>query len=380
MQRLRVILADVVPKSLPKPRTERHFLELTQLIETLGGMSVVKIIQKRGRPSGSTYLGTGKAEEIGALAAELKVDAVIINSMLKGNQIHNLSQKIKCQIWDRVDVILNIFDKHAETAEAKLQIKRARTEYDIAKLYRREAKTLFERERGGRGTIMRGAGESGIEAEKRHIKEQIRRIDAKIEEVRKQKNGQRENRRRQGLLTAVLVGYTNAGKSSVLRALTGKDVIVANKLFATLDTRMSGLWLPNLQRKILLADTIGFIENLPPQLIAAFKSTLDEVVQADILLHVFDASETITQQKRKYHTVVKILQELGCKQPILQIANKIDLLNEKQQKRLEKKKSVIAISAEKSVGLEELVKKLEKSIEKQCPLTNARGFGGRGRD
>lgn len=360
----RVLLADVVPKSLPKPKVDKHFAELVRLIETLGGMSVVKIIQKRGRPSGATYLGTGKAEEVGRIAAEMKVHAVIINGMLKGSQIHNLSEKIKCTIWDRVDVILNIFEKHAKTAEAKLQIKRARTEYDIAKLYRRDAKTLFERERGGRGTIVRGAGESGIEAEKRHIKEQIRRIDEKLADMRLQKRSQRDRRKRNGLKTAVLVGYTNAGKSSILRAFTGKEIVVADKLFATLDTRMSSIWLPNRKQKMLLADTIGFIENLPPQLIAAFKSTLDEAIESDILIHVFDASDTIAEQRRKYRTVVEILRDLGCTQPIIQVANKIDLLSAKQLESLKEKSAIIGISAEKKKGLENLIETIEKVISK----------------
>lgn len=359
---MKVILADVVSKSLQKPKVEKHFAELTELIQTLGGMSVVKIIQKRGRPSGSTYLGTGKAEEVGKIAADMKVDAVIINGMLKGNQIYNLTQKIKCPIYDRVDVILNIFDRHATTAEAKLQIKRARTQYDIAKLYRREAATLFERERGGRGTIVRGAGESGIEAEKRHIKEQIQKIDEKIAEMRSTRKNQRDRRKRQGLVTAAIVGYTNAGKSALMRALTGKDVIVAGRLFATLDTRMGTIWLPNLQKKMLIADTIGFIQDLPPQLIAAFKSTLEEAIESDILLHVFDASNSVADQKQKHKTVKNILRELGCKQAILQIGNKIDLLSPEKLQKLNSKNNIIPISAEKKLGLEKLIEALEKIL------------------
>ncbi len=358
----RVILADVVPKNIPKPQVERHFAELVKLIETLGGMSVVKVIQRRGRPSGSTYLGTGKADEVAALAKEMKVDGVIINGMLKGSQIHNLSQKITCALWDRVDVILYIFDRHATTAEAKLQIQRARIEYDIAKLYRRDAKTLFERERGGRGTVVRGSGERGIEAERRHIREQIRRIDEKIAEMRLQRKNRRDRRRRNGLLTAVLVGYTNAGKSSVMRALTGKDVLVADKLFATLDTRMGSIWLPNLMQKMLIGDTIGFIENLPPNLIAAFQSTLEEATEADVLLHIFDASETLKEQKRKHRVVRDILRDLDCIQPILQVGNKIDLLSANQIQRLEKKSGIIAVSAEGKMGLEKLIETIEKTV------------------
>ncbi|MFH0834661.1 MAG: GTPase HflX, partial [Patescibacteria group bacterium] len=207
---LRVLVADIVPRHLPKPDAEKHFAELVRLIETLGGMTIVKVIQKRGRPSGKTYLGTGKAVEIGATAKELNCDAVVVNGLLKGNQIYELKQRIPILVWDRVDVILRIFAKHATTTEAKLQVKRARLKYDIPKLYRRAATTLFERERGG-GVIQRGAGETGIEAEKRHILREIKAIDQKIEQLLTLRDNQRMRRRRENLPTVALVGYTNSG-------------------------------------------------------------------------------------------------------------------------------------------------------------------------
>jgi GTP-binding protein HflX len=363
---LRVILADVVPPELPRPKAEEHFAELARLIETLGGMTIVGVIQKRGCPNGKTYLGTGKATEVGELAKELKADAVVINGILKGNQYHELTQRISCTIWDRVDVILRIFERHAATAEAKLQIKRARLEYDIPKIYRRAATTLFERERGG-GVIQRGAGETGIEAEKRHIREQIKQVDIKLKAIQKTHAGQRAARARAGLPTVAIVGYTNAGKSSLLRAITGKKVLVADKLFATLDTRLGSLWLPELQRKVLLADTIGFIENLPPSLIAAFKATLDEAVHADLILHVFDAAEPATEIARKQKTVEDILTELGCAAtPRLLVANKIDLLKPAARRKLEKQTKIIAVSAAEKIGFEQLKTQLEKFFDKRA--------------
>lgn len=359
---LRVILADVVPPHIPRPRAERHFAELARLIETLGGMTIVKIIQKRGRPSGSTYIGTGKADEIGILAKELAVDAVVINGILKGNQIHELKQRISVRVWDRVDVILRIFEQHATTAEAKLQVKRARLAYDIPKLYRRDATTLFERERGG-GTIQRGAGESGIEAEKRHIREHIRRIDRELDIVRRQRDNQRRQRARAGLPVVAIVGYTNAGKSSLLRAMTGKKVYVADKLFATLDTRLSGLWLPRAQKKILLADTIGFIENLPPELIAAFRATLEEAAYADILLHVYDAADSAVDIRRKQQTVATVLADIGAAdRPTIFVANKVDLLTLAKRTALTKKKNVIAISAVANNGFDALIERVENVL------------------
>lgn len=367
---LRVILADVVPKSLPKAKAERHFAELARLIETLGGMTIVRIIQKRGRPSGATYIGTGKAVELGELARELKADAVVINGLLKGNQIHELKNRISVAVWDRVDVILRIFEHHAMTAEAKLQVKRARLEYDIPKLYRRDATTLFERERGGiSGT--RGAGESGIEAEKRHIREHIQRVDRELETVRRQRENQRRHRARSGLSVVALVGYTNAGKSSLIRALTGKKVYVADKLFATLDTRLAGLWLPTIQRKILIADTIGFIENLPPQLIAAFKATLEEAAYADVILHVYDAADSVSEIKRKRLTVDSILAELGCAdKPTIRVANKIDLLPPSRRNKILADKKVIAVSAESGENFDLLRQEIEERLKNFSTWSN----------
>jgi GTP-binding protein HflX len=352
---LRVIVADIVPSDLPKPDAEKHFAELVRLIETLGGMTIVKIIQMRGKPSGKTYLGTGKASEIGELARELDCDAVVVNGILKGNQIYELTERIPVVVWDRVDVILRIFAKHATTTEAKLQVKRARLAYDIPKIYRRAATTLFERERGG-GVVQRGAGETGLEAEKRHILREIKAIDQKIEQLKTVRENQRANRRRQNLLTVALIGYTNSGKSTLLSALTKKkNVFVADKLFATLDPRLGALWLPRVQRKILLADTIGFIENLPPDLIAAFRATLEEVRAADLLLLVFDAADSPVEITRKQKVVQKILQDLQADTtPQLLVANKIDLKKFRS--------AGIKVSAVTGANLEKLVAAIERKL------------------
>ncbi|MCF7845649.1 MAG: GTPase HflX [Candidatus Peribacteraceae bacterium] len=353
--KLRIIVADIVPRELPRPDADKHFAELVRLIETLGGMTVVKVIQKRGRPSGKTYLGTGKASEIGEAAKELKCDAVVVNGILRGNQIYELTQRIPVLVWDRVDVILRIFEKHATTTEAKLQVKRARLSYDIPKIYRRAATTLFERERGG-GVVQRGAGETGIEAEKRHILREIKAIDQKIERLKTLRENQRANRRRRNLLTVALVGYTNSGKSTLLRAMTRKrNVLVADKLFATLDPRLGSLWLPQLRRKVLLADTIGFIENLPPDLVAAFRATLEEVQEADLLLHVFDASDSKSEIIRKQKVVCEILKDLQADQiPQILVANKIDLRNFRRPG--------IKVSAVTGENLERLTAKIEKQL------------------
>jgi GTP-binding protein HflX len=357
-EKLRVIVADVIPKDLAKIDEEKHFAELVRLVETLGGMTVVKIIQKRGRPSGKTYLGTGKAVEVGEAAAELKCDAVVVNGILKGNQIFELSSRIPVMVWDRIDLILRIFEKHASTTSAKLQVKRARLKYDIPKLYRRASTTLFERERGG-GVIQRGAGETGIEAEKRHILREIKVIDAKIDRLKILRGNQRAARRRQNLLTIALVGYTNSGKSTMLRNLTGKkNIFVADKLFATLDPRLGSLWLPKIRKKVLLADTIGFIEKLPPDLIAAFRATLEEVREADLLLHIFDASEDRKEIRRKQKVVAEILKDLKAdRNPQILVANKIDLADHAGE-------NSIKISALTGAGFSKLRAAIEKKISR----------------
>lgn len=361
---MRVIVADIVPKDIPKPDAKKHFAELVRLIETLGGITILKIIQKRGRPSGKTYIGTGKTEEIALLCKELNADAVVINANLKGSQLFELTRIIPVIIYDRIDVILRIFEKHAKTSEAKLQIRRAQLEYDIPKIYGRAATTLFERERGGSVT-QRGAGERGIELEKRHILKQIKEIDIKIDKLKKSRENQRKNRKRQDLSTIALVGYTNSGKSTLLKTLTQKDVYIADELFATLDPRIGDLYLSKLKTKVLLADTIGFIEDLPPMLIASFLATLEEVQNADLLLQVYDASESVNEQERKRITVEKILDNLGVKnKPTLYIANKIDLINQKKLQELRCDKNIISISAVKKININILIGKIGKALVK----------------
>jgi GTP-binding protein HflX len=349
---LKIIIADIVPKEYSKPDADKHFAELIRLIETLGGMTIVKVIQKRGRPSGKTYLGTGKAEEIGQTAKELKADAVVINGILKGNQIFELTQRIPVVVWDRVDVILRIFEKHAKTAEARLQIRRAQLEYDIPKIYGRAATTLFERERGGI-SANRGAGERGIELEKRHILKQIKQIDQKIAKLQKSRENQRKHRERLDFQTVALVGYTNSGKSTLLQALTQKKVYIADELFATLDPRIGDWYLPKLQKKVLLADTIGFIENLPPVLIASFLATLEEVKEADLLLCVYDASENTKEQRRKIKTINQTLKELKvADKPQILVANKIDLISPQEQQKLKIKPELVPVSASNKINFD----------------------------
>lgn len=345
--------------------------EMSHLIETYGGLVVLEIIQKRGRPSSKTFLGTGKADEAAEKAKAYHVDCVIFNDFLRPHQVENLSKlfsynpkditgKSNIPLWDRTDVILKIFEKHAKSQIAKLQIRLAQLKHQIPKIYRYQRK-LFDKERGGiSGT--RGAGEKGIEQEKRHIREQIKEVERKIEHVKASHSNQRDRRKKNGLKTVALVGYTNAGKSTLLTALTKKQAYIADELFATLDTQLGSLWLPKPDSsyegtKILMADTIGFIQNLPPHLIESFKATLAEVEEADLILHIIDSADP--DHRMKQEVVEDILNDLGCDhKKVLRVYNKSD-----QQVfcRLEQK-GKITISALQKDGFEELKNAIRDKI------------------
>lgn len=306
------------------------------------------------------------------MAKKEKVDIVIINDFLKPAQIKNLSKlfshdpqditgKSDIPIWDRTDIILKIFEKHAKSQRAKLQIRLAQLKHQIPKVYHYQT-GLFDKERGGiSGT--RGAGEKGIEQEKRHIRAQIKEVEKKLEKMKATHTKQRDRRRRAGLKTVALVGYTNAGKSTLLRALTNKKTYVADELFATLDTKLGDLWLedkenPGRGEKVLIADTIGFIQNLPPHLIESFKATLAEVEQAHIILHVIDSSDI--QQDLKIQVVDEILHELVDEEtPIIRVFNKQD----QQEYCSLQQKNELQLSALDSNTFELLKEKLRKTLK-----------------
>ncbi len=334
---LKTLLIDVIPPGKSKKEAEEEIQELCRLVKTYGGITIKKILQNRGRPSAKTYLGAGKAKEASEFALKEKIDVVIINDFLKPAQNKHLrplfshrpddiTSKYDIPIWDRTDIILKIFEKHAKSQRAKLQINLALLKHQIPKIYQYQT-GLFDKERGGiSGT--RGAGEKGVEQEKRHIRAQIKEIEKKLDKMKVGHHKQRDRRKRSGLKTIALAGYTNAGKSTLLKTLTNKKAYIADELFATLDTKLGGLWLsdqkdPSKGEKVLLADTIGFIQNLPPHLIESFKATLAEVEEADLILHVIDCSDK--RQKMKIQVVEDILKELVPEEtPIIKVYNKND--------------------------------------------------------
>jgi GTP-binding protein HflX len=373
-QRKKAIVLDVMPKGAVKAADSARLAELISLTETAGGILIKKVVQKRGRPSAKTYLGSGKIAEAAEYCKAEKIELVIVNGVLKPHQYENLGKTFEkgVKIWDRIDLILNIFDRQASSPEAKMQIKLARLHHEIPKLYSREATTLFERAGAGIGT--RGAGEKGIEAEKRHIRRQIKSLEEKLETIRKKQFNQRNARNNTGMKTVALIGYTNAGKSTLMKLLTKKqNISVKDAPFVTLETKIGRVWIPDLPQGFLLADTIGFIRELPPQLIESFLTTLQEAQTADLLIHVIDISDP--EFRQKIDVVEEILEQINCSHiPKFYVFNKLDRCDEYKQLQEEnaclvalhefRRFSPAAISITDSYGIHQLKQKLSECVLK----------------
>jgi GTP-binding protein HflX len=363
----RAILIDVIPPRMPTDVAARRLLELEALTKTYGGVIVVKLIQKRGVPDYKTYIGSGKLDEIIETAKRERAEILIINNLLKPKQMFTVGEKLRPQrvaVWDRVDLILKIFQKHAKTSEAKLQIRLAAISHMGPRIFGMGMEMM--QQGGGIGT--RGQGETNTEIMKRHLADQERQVKKELERVAASRAGHRARRDRIGLKTGSIVGYTNAGKSSLLNALTAKGAYVANELFATLDTRVAKLWLPSIQAPVLLSDTIGFIQDLPPELVSAFRSTLDETVDADLLLHVIDASDPYVHEK--IEEVNGVLAQLGVtSRPTLYVFNKIDLAPARVITAFKKtyaEQSPVFVSAVTGRGLEGLKERIAAAL---CQVT-----------
>ena len=359
----RVLLLDVIPPDMDADTAERRLTELSSLTSTYGGLVIVHTIQRRNIPNYQTYVGSGKLEELIEQAKKDKVDLFIFNNLLKPKQMFNVGEilrKHNIVVWDRVDLILKIFQKHASTAEAKLQIKLAAIHHMGPRIFGMGMEMM--QQGGGIGT--RGQGETNIEIMKRHLAEQERTIKKHLEKASQTRVVHRERRRSLGMKTVSIVGYTNAGKSSLINALTRKGSFVANQLFATLDTRVAKLWLPEINSGVLLSDTIGFIQDLPPDLISAFRSTLEEAIEADLLLHVIDVTDPYLDLK--IGEVEGILHDLGIHEtPRIYVFNKIDLKKKIPRASLKKKYAKfhpVFVSSVTGEGMEELKGELVKEM------------------
>ncbi|MCP5516743.1 MAG: GTPase HflX [Verrucomicrobiales bacterium] len=324
-----MMLVGVSLKGTPAAAVEESLDELEQLATTAGGEVVGRLHQRLEAPNASTYIGSGKAAELAAQARGGQVDTVVFDDELTPAQTRNLERLLECKILDRTALILDIFSQRARTREGRLQVELARLRHLLPRLTRYW--THLSRQKGGIG-MRGGEGETQLEADRRKVQERIDRLGRELEEVRRQRETQRQGRRRHLWPLASIVGYTNAGKSTLFNALTGAEVLEEDKLFATLDPTTRRLRLPTNQN-VLLSDTVGFIRKLPHQLVDAFKATLEEVVMADLLLHVVDI--THPQAEEQVAAVNLVLEEIGVPaRPTLMVFNKVDRLADELAARL----------------------------------------------
>jgi len=325
--------------------------ELRALAVSCGTSVIEELIVNRDRIDPAHYIGSGKVEEIANICAEKKIDAVIFNNDLTGSQEKNLEKIIKVKIIDRTRLILDIFARRAHSNEGKLQVELARLLYMLPRLTGKGVE--MSRPGGGIGTS--GPGEQKLEVDRRRIHSRMSRLKKELDGLSKRRAMMRKKRTKNSLLTLAIVGYTNAGKSTLINALTSSDVIVQDKLFSTLDPTVRRFMLPD-RRDILFIDTVGFIDRLPHNLVEAFKATLEEVSQADILLHVVDISHP--KAKEQSDAVYRVLDEIGAKgKPVITALNKIDKVDDRSLIDAARKSFInpVAISALKRQGFDELI-------------------------
>lgn len=328
--------------------TEESIHELGELVKTAGGIVAGELIQNRAEIESATYMGEGKLEELKNAVYGLDADAVVFDDELSPVQMRNITDFLGVKVLDRSMLILDIFAMRAKSGEGKLQVELAQLKYRLPRL--RGFGTAMSRTGAGIGT--RGPGETRLESDRRHIHRRISALEEEIRELKKHRTLIRNRRRKDGVITAALVGYTNAGKSTLLNTLTHADVFAEDKLFATLDPTSRAITLDD-NRKILLVDTVGFIRKLPHHLIEAFKSTLEEAVVADILLHVIDASGEETENQ--IEVVERVLSDIGAVgKPTIAVMNKCDMLGEYPVIGIKAEKQVY-ISAKKGINIDKLM-------------------------
>lgn len=348
-------------------RTEEYLDELEFLASTLGLETVKRYTQKLDKPEPSTYIGTGKVEEVREYVRSFDIDVVIFDDDLTPSQLRNLEKIFKCKIYDRSLLILDIFMKRAKTAQAKTQVELARYQYLLPRLTRMW--THLERQRGGTGT-RGGAGEKEIETDRRIIRKQITVLKSKLEKIDKQNTTQRKAR--SNIVRVALVGYTNVGKSTLMSLLSKSKVYAENKLFATVDATVRKVVIDRIP--FLLSDTVGFIRKLPHHLIESFKSTLDEVRESNLLLHVVDISHPFYHEQMEI--VNQTLHEIGAgEKPQIIVYNKIDRVNKNDQenhlseeatdKIMNNQEHVVYVSATKKINIDKLRKVILDQVKKE---------------
>jgi GTPase len=329
--------------------------EFEELARSAGAEVAATLVQRRPRPDPATLVGGGKLEEIEGVIASTNADLVLFDHDLSPSQLRNLEAKLPCRVIDRTQLILDIFARHARTREGQLQVELAQLEYQLPRLAGR-GKAMSQLG-GGIGT--RGPGETQLETDRRKINLRIDHVKEQLESVRRIRRQQRQRREAVPVPVVALVGYTNAGKSTLFNALTEAGVLESSRMFATLDPKLRQLQLPS-RRKILLSDTVGFIRNLPHTLVTSFRATLEEVERAELLLHVRDASSPLVDEQKAQ--VEKVLAELDVsKKPVIEVLNKIDLLPNNESAPLGAPGSV-AVSGLKKLGLDNLLAAIDAAL------------------
>jgi len=341
--------AILVQLRFPGVDVDAELEELRLLTLSAGGDIVGTLTGRREKPDGATYLGKGKAEELRDLVENEGADLAIVNHDLSPAQERNLEKVIRCRVLDRTGLILDIFAQRARSHEGKLQVELAQLEHLSTRLVR--GWTHLERQRGGIG-LRGGPGETQLEIDRRLLRERIKHLNAQLDKVRGQRKSRRKARHKIPIPTVSLVGYTNAGKSTLFNRITGAGVYAADQLFATLDPTMRRVLLPG-NCEIILADTVGFIRHLPHQLVEAFKSTLEEVAEADLLLHVVDGASD--ERREQIEQVRQVLEEIGGADiPQITVFNKIDLTGEAPRVELDESGHIARafVSAQSGSGIE----------------------------
>ncbi len=338
---------------------DESLAEFRELVTSAGGVIAAELMQRRVRPDPATLIGSGKVEEIAGVAASVEADLVLFDHDLSPTQLRNLEAALPCRVLDRTQLILDIFARHARTSEGKLQVELAQSEYMLPRLAGR-GKAMSQLG-GGIGT--RGPGETQLETDRRKIQRRIDQVKIDLEAVRRVRHQQRQRRESVPVPTVALVGYTNAGKSTLFNRLTGAQVLSSARMFATLDPKLRAIELPS-RRKVLLSDTVGFIRNLPHTLVTSFRATLEEVSQAEVLLHIRDAASTYGEEQKSQ--VEKVLGELDVlDKPRIEVLNKMDLLGAHQRQGLRSREqtcSEVAVSAQTGEGIDALLAAIDAAL------------------
>jgi GTP-binding protein HflX len=350
-----------LPTDSPDFSSEESLDELRSLAASAGAQIAGEFTQRRDRPDPATLIGKGKLEEIAGAAASVSADVILFDHDLSPSQQRNIERVVHTRVIDRTQLILDIFARHARTREGQLQVELAQLEYMLPRLAGRGVE--MSQLGGGIGT--RGPGETQLETDRRKIYRRVRHVKEQIENVRRIRAQQRQRRESVPVATVALVGYTNAGKSTLFNALTKANVVASSRMFATLDPTIRGAELPS-KRKVLFSDTVGFIRHLPHTLVSAFRATLEEVQRATLIMQVSDASSPVSaEQDAQVESVLKELE--ADKKPRLKVMNKIDLLLPKQRESLRDDDQNIHVSAAKGIGLSTLLDRVDAVLEGDRP-------------